>query len=82
MRGRFTVFGGEHRAVWPWRRWVWFNVTYDSAPTDVIRKVEKEILTAEIPNVAHDPAPTCVLMEFGPGYGRYALRYWMLDPQA
>jgi hypothetical protein len=21
-------------------------------------------------------------MEFGPGYARYALRYWMLDPQA
>jgi small-conductance mechanosensitive channel len=81
MRGRFTVFGGDNRAVWPWRRWVWFNVTHDSAPADVIRKVEKEILTAEIPNVVHDPAPTCVLMEFGPGYGRYALRYWMLDPR-
>jgi hypothetical protein len=81
MRGRFTLFGGEHRAAWPWRRWVWFNVTYDSVPADVIRKVEKEILTAEIANVSRDPAPNCVLMEFGPGYGRYALRYWMLDPR-
>ncbi len=32
MRGRFTVFGGESRKEWPWRRWVWFNVTYDSSP--------------------------------------------------
>lgn len=81
MRGKFTVFGRADIRAWPWRRWVWFNVTYDSPPTLVIQKVEATISTAEIQNVAREPAPTCVLMEFGPGYGRYALRYWMLDPQ-
>ena len=80
MRGRFSVVGRDSRPDWLWRRWVWFNVTHDSPPTQVIQKMEKEIGTAEIPNVARDPAPTCVLMEFGPGYARYALRYWMLDP--
>ena len=81
MRGRFTVFGRVDKPDWPSRRWIWFNVTYDSPPALVIQKVEKVISTAEIPNVARDPAPTCVLMEFGPGYARYALRYWMFDPQ-
>ncbi len=81
MRGRFTVFGRADIPNWPWRRWIWFNITYDSPPTLVIQKVEKAISTADIPNVAREPAPTCVLMEFGQGYGRYALRYWMLDPQ-
>ncbi len=81
MRGRFTVYGREDIANWPWRRWIWFNVTYDSAPTRVIKAVEKAISVAEIANVAAEPAPTCVLMDFGPGYARYALRYWMLDPQ-
>ncbi len=81
MKGRFVVFGRVDRKDWPWRRWVWFNVTYDSPPAQVIRNVEKTIGTAEIPNVARDPAPTCVLMDFGAGYARYALRYWMLDPQ-
>lgn len=81
MRGRFTVFGRADIPNWPWRRWIWFNITYDSPPTLVIQKVEKAIRSADIPNVARDPAPTCVLMEFGQGFGRYALRYWMLDPQ-
>ncbi|MBO3705295.1 MAG: mechanosensitive ion channel [Candidatus Accumulibacter sp.] len=82
MRGRFTVYGREEVASWPWRRWVWFNLTYDSPPTQVIAAVETAISVAEIPNVADDPRPSCVLMEFGPGYARYALRYWMIDPQA
>ncbi len=81
MRGRFTVYGRADIPNWPWRRWIWFNITHDSAPRQVIQEVEKAISAADIPNVAADPAPTCVLMEFGPGYARYALRYWMLDPQ-
>lgn len=81
MRGRFTVYARESRKEWPWRRWVWFNVTYDSSAVQVIEKIEREIRTAEIANVAREPAPSCVLMEFGPGYGRYALRYWLLDPK-
>ena len=81
MRGRFTLFGRAEVSSWPWRRWVWFNVTYDSPPVSVIQKVEKAINGAEIVNISREPPASCVLMEFGPGYGRYALRYWMIDPQ-
>jgi CRP-like cAMP-binding protein len=34
---------------------------------------------ASIANVATEPAPQCVLMDFEHGYGRYALRYWLTD---
>jgi hypothetical protein len=51
----FTVYGRERFPSWPWRRWIWFNLTYDSAPTQVIAAVEKAISVAEIPNVADDP---------------------------
>jgi small-conductance mechanosensitive channel len=52
MRGRFTVYGREDIANWPWRRWIWFNITHDSAPRQVIQEVEKAISAADIPNVA------------------------------
>jgi CRP-like cAMP-binding protein len=47
----------------------------------VVAIVGQVVSEAEIPNVARQPAPSCVLMEFGAGYGRYALRYWLTDPQ-
>lgn len=34
---------------------------------------------ADTPNVARSPEPGCVLMDFGPGLARYALRYWLID---
>ena len=47
----------------------------------VIQTVEQAAISADIPNVARHPLPNCVLMEFGPNYGRYALRYWLIDPR-
>jgi CRP-like cAMP-binding protein len=34
---------------------------------------------AAIPNVALDPKPNCVLMDFGESTARYAVRYWLTD---
>jgi CRP-like cAMP-binding protein len=37
-------------------------------------------LQTEIPNVAKNPPPNCVLMDMDiKGYARYALRYWLTD---
>lgn len=84
MKTKFTVVGiyggvGQRNA---WRRWVWFNVSFAHLPMQVIDVVEHAVRDAQIANVANDPAPDCVLMEFGPGYARYAMRYWLTDPQA
>ncbi len=80
MKNRFSVvgiYGGKTNA---WRRWVWFNVSFDHPPRRVTEIVTSTVVDANIPNVAHDPAPSVVLMEFGSGYARYALRYWLTDP--
>ncbi len=81
MKGKFTVIWSPEQAVQPWRRWIWFNVDYAVPPARVIEAVEQAITGADIPNVARAPQANCVLMEFGPSYGRYALRYWMVDPR-
>ena len=79
MRNRFTVHGRRRGAPRQWRRWIWFNVDYSAPPARVIESVENAVHAASIANVAADPAPQCVLMDFDHGYGRYALRYWLTD---
>lgn len=81
MKGKFTVIWSPEQTMQPWRRWIWFNVDYDAQPAKVIEVVEQAVRNIEIENVAQEPRPNCVLMEFGPGYARYALRYWLLDPR-
>lgn len=81
MKSKFTIIWSPDQATQPWRRWIWFNVDYSVQPARVIGTIEQSIAGADIPNVARTPAPNCVLMEFGPSYGRYALRYWMIDPR-
>ena len=81
MKGKFTVLLDSDLGVTAWRRWVWFNVDYSVAPALVIAAVERAVAEAEIANVGKSPAPSCVAMDFVPGSVRYAVRYWLLDPQ-
>jgi len=80
MKNKFLVLGRRTDQPVQWRRWVWFNVSLDVAPTRVVSVVEEAILHTDIANVAKTPAPNCVLMDMDDkGYGRYALRYWLTD---
>jgi small-conductance mechanosensitive channel/CRP-like cAMP-binding protein len=81
MKGKFTVLLDPDLGVTAWRRWVWFNVDYSVTPALVISAVERAVAEAEIENVSKSPAPSCVAMDFVPGSVRYAVRYWLLDPQ-
>jgi len=81
MKGKFSVIADRELGVVGWRRWVWFNVDYGVAPSLVIAAVERTLGEAEIDNVAATPRPSCVAMEFVPGSVRYAVRYWLIDPQ-
>jgi CRP-like cAMP-binding protein len=47
-----------------------------------MQTIAQAVASADIANVARSPACDCVLMEFGPSYARYALRYWLTDPRA
>jgi len=82
MKGKFTVLLDADLGATACRRWIWFNVDYSVAPAPVMATVERAVAEAQIDNVAKSPAPSCLAMDFAPGSVRYALRYWLLDPQA
>ncbi|HLP99014.1 MAG TPA: mechanosensitive ion channel family protein [Sideroxyarcus sp.] len=80
MKNKFMVLGRRTDQPVQWRRWVWFNVGLDTAPSRVVSIVEDSILQTDIANVAKTPAPNCILMDMdNKGYARYALRYWLTD---
>jgi small-conductance mechanosensitive channel/CRP-like cAMP-binding protein len=80
MKNKFVVLGRRTNQPVQLRRWVWFNVGMDTAPTRVVSIVEEAIQHTDIANVAKDPLPNCVLMEMDEkGYARYAIRYWLTD---
>ncbi|MBL8307463.1 MAG: mechanosensitive ion channel [Rubrivivax sp.] len=81
MKGKFSVVPPPSApGAATWRRWIWFNLEAGLNPSGVIAAAERAVTDASIPNVAQHPPPSCVAMEFGPGYVRYALRYWLSDP--
>ena len=80
MKGKVWVMGDRESDSPCWRRVIHFNVGYVAQPARVIAAMEQALREAEIANVAKMPAPTCVMLDFGPGYGHYALRYWLTDP--
>jgi len=79
MKTKFSVLGKRVGQPEQWRRWVWFNVEYGIPPVRVIDIVQKAIQAADIPLVAKQPAPNCVMMDFDKSAARYAVRYWLTD---
>ena len=79
MENEFKVLGQRTGEDVKWRRWVWFNVDYSVHPDRVIAIAERAVTDAEIPCVAEEPAPNCLLMDMEHSVGRYAMRYWLTD---
>lgn len=82
MKSQVTVIGRRNDPQLRWRRWVWFQIDFRYPPTEIIQLVTRALQSADIPNVAADPPPNCVLMEFDQSVARYAVRYWLTNPQA
>jgi CRP-like cAMP-binding protein len=74
-----TVLGRRAGQPLKHRQWVYFNVDFRHAPTTVVDAVESALRIETIPNVARDPEPNCVMMDFKESYGAYAVRYWLTD---
>jgi small-conductance mechanosensitive channel/CRP-like cAMP-binding protein len=79
VKGQVLVLGRRAGEPPLWRRWVWFNVDFRFSPHEVIEAVNAAIQSAPIENVATNPAPHCILMDLHESYGRYAVRYWLID---
>jgi len=61
------------------RRWVFFGVDHRSSPVAVIEAVREALTREPLPNVAEEPAPSVVLMDFRESWASYAARYWLTD---
>ena len=81
LKSRFVVLGNPDQEEVRLRRWVWFDVDFDVPASRVIAAAEQALDGAAVPNVAAEPRPDCALMELALGQCRYALRYWLADPQ-
>jgi small-conductance mechanosensitive channel/CRP-like cAMP-binding protein len=79
MKGQVTLLGRRAGAPRQHRQWVYFNVDFRYPPTDVIDAVEAALRAEPIPNVALEPAPHCLVVDFKESFARYAARYWLTD---
>jgi small-conductance mechanosensitive channel/CRP-like cAMP-binding protein len=83
LANNITILGKRDGQMAPQRMWVWFNVDFRFPPTRVIQVVTDAILDAPIENVASDPRPNCVCMDFShdrrESFATYAVRYWLVD---
>lgn len=64
------------------RRWVHFSVDNRVSPTIVLTAVTNALHREPIPNVAAEPKPDVVLLEFRGSTADYAVRYWLTELRA
>lgn len=79
MKAPVTILGRRSGMPRQHRQWVYFNVDFRYSPAVVINTVENALRSEPIANVAGEPRPNCVLMDFKESYGNYAVRYWLTD---
>ena len=79
MKSHVVVLGRRSGQPRQHRQWVYFNVDFRYAPAEVIDVVETALRAEAIPNVAREPLPNCVVMDFKESYCSYAVRYWLTD---
>lgn len=82
MKNHFTVVGSRTDVPKPWRRTVLFHVDWSAPPSAVCEALERSCVDAGIAHVAASPPPSAILVDATSGFGRYALRYWLLEPRA
>jgi small-conductance mechanosensitive channel/CRP-like cAMP-binding protein len=65
------------------RMWVYFNVDFRYAPSQVISVVEEALRAAPMERVATNPPPNVICYDFAKdgkdSFGYYAVRYWLTD---
>jgi small-conductance mechanosensitive channel len=79
MKGQVTLLGRRTGEPRQHRQWIYFNVDFRHTPTEVIDAVETALRAEPIPNVAREPLPQCIVMDFKESFANYAVRYWLTD---
>jgi small-conductance mechanosensitive channel len=79
MKSQVIILGRRTGAPRQHRQWVYFNVDFRFAPTQVIQVVEDALCLEPIANVADDPLAHCIVSDFKDSYATYAVRYWLTN---
>lgn len=83
LTGNITILGKRIGKPVQHRMWVYFNVDYRFAPTQVIETVETALRSTAIEGVAAEPPPNCICYDFAKdgrnSFSHYAVRYWLTD---
>lgn len=79
MRAQVTVRGRRRNSPHQLRRSIHFQVDFRNSPSDVVQVIERALASQRIPNVAQEPAPSCVATEFKESQTLYTLRYFLTD---
>ena len=83
LANNITILGRRDGKEVSQRMWVYFNVDFRFPPSRVLSVVSEELLKAPIENVADNPKPSVVCMDFAKdnrdSFAYYAVRYWILD---
>jgi small-conductance mechanosensitive channel/CRP-like cAMP-binding protein len=83
LANNITILGKRDGRAVPQRMWVWFNVDFRFPPSRVVQVVTEALQSAPIDNVAADPPPNVVCMDFTrdmrESMATYAVRYWIKD---
>jgi small-conductance mechanosensitive channel/CRP-like cAMP-binding protein len=61
------------------QQYVYFNVDYRYPPTEVIAAIDSAVASDPLPNVAANPAPRCLLLDFKDSFAHYAVLYWLTN---
>jgi small-conductance mechanosensitive channel/CRP-like cAMP-binding protein len=83
LNSNIVILGKRAGEARQHRQWVYFNVDFRYPPGEVIGVVNDALQLAPIPNVAHEPAPHAICMDFAKdnrdSFAYYAVRYWLTD---
>jgi CRP-like cAMP-binding protein/small-conductance mechanosensitive channel len=83
LSSQILVLGKREGKPHQHRYWVYFNVDFRYAPQRVIAAVNEALQGAPIPNVASDPPPHCICLDFASptrdSFAYYAVRFWLTD---
>ncbi len=85
LANNIMILGQRDGVKVPQRCWAYFNVDYRFPPWRVIDAVDEGLRGSPIDNVAADPPPCCLCLDFGKdlqaGQANYGVQYWTIDMQ-
>jgi small-conductance mechanosensitive channel/CRP-like cAMP-binding protein len=81
MKNRFGVLRKQPDQPLAWRRTLGFNIEAAASPAVVLQALQQAVADARIAHVSKDLPASAILVDTAAGYYRYALRYWLTDPQ-